>query len=543
MAVAAVAVVFAFAAAAPTRELFGRAHFDDGVFFASAKALADGDGYVIPNLPGAPPQTKYPVLYPWLLSWVWRAQPAFPANLSLAVWISALCAAAFLAASYFYVRRQPGVGDWTAAACVALTALHPQTLDLSSSLMSDVPFMAFAVAALLAAEIGLDRGGRPGAMAGAGVACGLAFLTRTAGVAFIGAVAVVAIGRRQYREAAVFVASCAPFVAGHALWKAAVTPLATPASAEPGWVRTAAYMTSYPDFWRLSVPDTDVLLSMLSANLIALLEGPASLALFPPPGGFAGRLLMITLTAAIVSGLVRLGRQTGVTPAHLALAATAALALTWNFPIVNRLLGAFIPLFCLGAIIEGRHVAVSIADTLRSKRPAMDKTIVAGFGLGVALIAASALRSHAVAPSRLLERLNAAADRFASENEAYRWLETNAAPDAPTLAYADSRLYLETGLPTSWPTVFTTDILFGREGSLENQFDSYFDTARHLGAHYWLVTPDEMAADTPTGSKWMAEAQSRLPVVFTSTDGRVRIYDLTPVVRPGASRDAAELNR
>src|SRR5574340_1031798 len=42
---------------------FGRYH-DDTLYFSSAQALAQGRGYILPSLPGNPPQTKYPILYP-----------------------------------------------------------------------------------------------------------------------------------------------------------------------------------------------------------------------------------------------------------------------------------------------------------------------------------------------------------------------------------------------------------------------------------------------------------------------------------------------
>ena len=72
--------LLAFVSAAPTADLFGRIHFDDGVYFDSAKALSQEGRYVVASMPGSPPQTKYPVLYPWILSWVWTVHPAFPAN-------------------------------------------------------------------------------------------------------------------------------------------------------------------------------------------------------------------------------------------------------------------------------------------------------------------------------------------------------------------------------------------------------------------------------------------------------------------------------
>ena len=50
---------------------------DDGLYAVTAKALAEGQGYRITSLPTPIPQTKYPVLFPALLSIVWRAYPSF----------------------------------------------------------------------------------------------------------------------------------------------------------------------------------------------------------------------------------------------------------------------------------------------------------------------------------------------------------------------------------------------------------------------------------------------------------------------------------
>ena len=49
---------------------FGQFH-DDSIYLSSAKALAAGQGYIMPSVPGEPAQTKYPLLYPWLLSLIW----------------------------------------------------------------------------------------------------------------------------------------------------------------------------------------------------------------------------------------------------------------------------------------------------------------------------------------------------------------------------------------------------------------------------------------------------------------------------------------
>ena len=54
---------------------------DDGIYAVLAKALSKGMGYRLISLPSAPFQIKYPVIYPYLLSWAWWLNPSFPANI------------------------------------------------------------------------------------------------------------------------------------------------------------------------------------------------------------------------------------------------------------------------------------------------------------------------------------------------------------------------------------------------------------------------------------------------------------------------------
>ena len=68
---------YAIAISLPAAGIF----HDDGIYVVTARALAEGQGYRIISLPESPPQTKYPILFPWLLSLVWRLAPSFPDNL------------------------------------------------------------------------------------------------------------------------------------------------------------------------------------------------------------------------------------------------------------------------------------------------------------------------------------------------------------------------------------------------------------------------------------------------------------------------------
>lgn len=55
-----------------------RISHDDGIYLATAKALATAQGYTMISLPDEIRQTKYPILLPLLLAFVWRIDPSFP---------------------------------------------------------------------------------------------------------------------------------------------------------------------------------------------------------------------------------------------------------------------------------------------------------------------------------------------------------------------------------------------------------------------------------------------------------------------------------
>ncbi|MBI3697299.1 MAG: hypothetical protein HY238_20990, partial [Acidobacteria bacterium] len=221
---------------------FGRFH-DDTLYFSSAQALAQGRGYILPSVPGTPPQTKYPILYSWLLSWVWKLDPVFPANVGLAVWITAVFACWFLVAAFVSLRD---MGDALALALVALCAFQPHFLFVSGSVLSDVPFMALALTAAVVGERAFragQAGGSPYAVA-AGILAGLSVLTRSVGVAVVAGLAAAAIHRRAYRQGALFCLAAAPFLLSGLLRAQAPLP-----SGETGWRQTWLWYSTYSGYF------------------------------------------------------------------------------------------------------------------------------------------------------------------------------------------------------------------------------------------------------------------------------------------------------
>src|SRR6266581_684824 len=117
------------------REFFDFYH-DDAIYFTTAKALAAGQGYIIPSFPGVLPQTKYPVLYPLMLALIWRIWPAYPANLGPAVAMSIAIAAIYLVFGYLFLRRA-GASTAVSLGIVAVIAVHPGLSFLAGNLLSD----------------------------------------------------------------------------------------------------------------------------------------------------------------------------------------------------------------------------------------------------------------------------------------------------------------------------------------------------------------------------------------------------------------------
>ena len=148
---------------------FGDLH-DDSLYYISAKSLADGGGYRIESLPGEPSQTKYPPLYPLLLSVAWHISPQFPNNLPIAAWISWLALPAIML-QLLWIFPRLGITGWRAWMLMTLIAVNPYMLVFSSTLVSELAFTALMLAAMLLTERAADRDGVKAAIA-AGVCSG-----------------------------------------------------------------------------------------------------------------------------------------------------------------------------------------------------------------------------------------------------------------------------------------------------------------------------------------------------------------------------------
>ena len=185
-------------------KIAGLAH-DDGVYLVLAKALAEGKGFVLAHLDGEPPQIKYPVLLPWLLSLVWRVCPNFPGNLSALSLIPVTAATAGLGLTYGFLRCQLGCHCVLALLICIATGLQYQFAFYASSILSESLYFALSVATLWLGASVLSLGLTKAplfswGMLGLIVCSALAFHTRMIGLALVVAITVAMTLQKQWRQ-------------------------------------------------------------------------------------------------------------------------------------------------------------------------------------------------------------------------------------------------------------------------------------------------------------------------------------------------------
>ena len=525
--------------------LFGAYH-DDSLYFSTAKALSQGQCDGMPDFPGAPPQTKYPVLYPWLLSWVWRAFPAFPQNVAAGIGLTIFFGCWSLSAAFQLLRRLGGVGNWPALLIVGICALHPLFLTFSGRILSDLPFMALALTALVLADSKITRNGSMVAPSLAGVIAGLSVGMRTMGLAVVAGICVAALCRRALRQGMIFsVAAALVVVLGswrqwmslraYPLWQAAFTP-------SLGWNQNLAYYTSYGAIWRVCVPNLRAFVALLKLTVPLLVLAPGRYLVTPleePPSMLQFAFALI-LTAAIVSGMIRQARSHGWKPIHFALPFYCVIVLAWPYPLMGRFLLPFLPLFLAGLWTELRRLAAMLRSSLRPAMPPSERC-VAGV-LAVLAVFLLLFAGWKILIKGRNELLSLDADRgkaLQEQLQAYQWIRENTAPRDRIVAYEDPLLYLYTGREAARPaTISPAFVYLGRDQGLAEDAAHMGDTAHSIGARFWMFTDSDftMEGHTAVITNRLAEIESILPLVFHSNRDTVQIYDSSCVTEPQSPR-------
>lgn len=461
------------------------AYHDDAIYLESAQSLAEGRGYKLLSLPDAPYQTKYPPVLPLLLSLVWRLDPHFPGNLSklLALCWAMLPIYAFL---LYRVLLRWEFAPLEAAAICVVTALSPHFVLVSTMTMSEMTFGVLSLVAIIYLERGTAESNSKLLML-AGAAGGLAFLTRTQGIALLIGSLLFFAWKKQWRNAAAYGAVFGIAVAGWFLW--------THAHAYQGTDPVTLYYVDYVRFYKASVQWKEIP-ELVRINVDSMMTNVAHLLFAYIPDETLWRMFAWVVAVASLSGLVRLVKKTR--QYHFAAFALVSfvLLLPWNFPPNERYLLPVWPAIAAGFYTEIRHLFESCRTVFR--RPEFSQKVVAAgiFGCAAAACYLLLVSNYNGTVRDLPAIFQGYAQATAARAPAYKWIRENLPQDAQLLTYDDPLLYLFTGRrglampPVHWiiyganqrrlRAYFATVPQFMREHNLEYALTSSTDFHRDL---------------------------------------------------------------
>ena len=387
---------------------------DDGIYAVTAKALAENQGYRIISIPGEPPQTKYPILFPWFLSQVWRLNPSFPANLPWLRLVPIVAALGWLCLSWPLLRRL-GASIPQATAIVLLTAVSPWVAFLSTALMSETLFALLLTAALLIITRAYQGDGTRIDPLIAGVLLGAAVLTRIAGIAPAAAGVAAFVTARRWGPAMQCLLGTAVVILPWFWW----------VSHQPPTVDSYYSATNYAS-WNIVTsytwPQKAYVLGLNSIlGGMAFTQMWGILIPYPIPA----LLLAAAALTFVAAGLWRARRQ----PVAMAMAAYCAIHLAWVWTPL-RFLVPLIPLFLWFALLGAgrrRHLLYAAAVVL----------FTAG-GLQLWTTVAQAREKGIVSPV-------SGAEDWDDTARALNWISRETPGDAVLTGNLDPMYYLFTG--------------------------------------------------------------------------------------------------
>ena len=168
---------------------------DNAQYIFLAQALATGQGYRTINEPGSPPETYFPPLFPLMLAPIigrWGIHAYWAMHLVVIGWAIG-CLALWLAWAH---RRFDERGlTWS----LALFGTAPLWIVYANRILTEIPFLGWSLAAMLAAErYARQEQALTAAGIGTALALGVAYFTRTVGVVLT-AVTIGWLTRRAWR--------------------------------------------------------------------------------------------------------------------------------------------------------------------------------------------------------------------------------------------------------------------------------------------------------------------------------------------------------
>jgi hypothetical protein len=128
---------------------------DDGIYTALGASLAQHGDYRLINLPSQPAETKYPPLYPALLSAVWLVMPTPPGNILALKAVNALLLGVLAGLYWLLLRRVGNLTPLDRILGVAVFISLPGIFSFSDLLVSELLFVTILLLILVTTHLSL----------------------------------------------------------------------------------------------------------------------------------------------------------------------------------------------------------------------------------------------------------------------------------------------------------------------------------------------------------------------------------------------------
>jgi len=404
---------------------------DDGIYVATAKALAEGKGYRLIDLPGEPPQTKYPFLYPSVLALLWRLWPVFPNNLVLLQAFSLICASGSVAIAFLYLVRFGYFSKAEAASASLIGATSPVVLYFATQTLSEPLFGLLLICGLWCVESELHRSTRLGRSTSLfhGVTLALPFLTRVVAGPVLAVGSLLVLWRKRNIWLLVGTGCCS------SLWVWWVLRHSVALVAD-GDVGTYYTVTPYISWWSQRMLNP---LRVPAWNTVFLLSSTITVPL-PAFAAVASHFVWIVLVGGlatwwlIAKGLVNRTVLVG------SLAGYTALILLWPWPPA-RFLVPLVPLV-LVFLVKGINRASLFC-------PGPVRTSLLATLLSAAVLSNLVVLREDIASTRRsgYPRFPGISDplKWAHFEEMFSWVRLHSSPDDVVASGLDTMLFLYTG--------------------------------------------------------------------------------------------------
>jgi Dolichyl-phosphate-mannose-protein mannosyltransferase len=511
---------------------FGSSH-DDGIYVASARALATGNGYRLISLPYEPAATKHPPFYPFLLSLIWRVDSRFPSNVNAMVALSIIATLAFLVLTWRYLSNQHYATSLQALLIVGITAVNWRTTILATGVFSEMIYAALSVASLHLAERFEVRRREAAPAVLVGALAGLAFLTRSSGVALLMGIAAYFVIRRKVRFGLIVATVGAVFVIGWVWWSNANRTTVSGVN--------VAYYTDYLGHLRQVVMDlrefdhsstAGTIFRILGVNALMLVVISIPVVCMGLDYNWVGfpLLLFIFIAVGYVRSVSRRWRLL-----HLYIVFYLVLHLFW-LPYVSydRFLIPILPFLLRWLVLECNTLLALARKNLSWASPIMRKAGAGALIFALLVTISIAGYNYAIRVYSLVQSASFIKDvkPNAHDREAIEWIRGNTDPSDVVACDRDPIYYLYSGRKTTHSLPMSPGIDWQHDPA------PIFDILKQGKVKYLVLTSIDFEFKS---LKDLIDAHpDRFNPMFKSADGQTLVYRVGAATPMISTRDARE---